>query len=213
MVKKIIAFEGHNGVGKSTIGNEFAKKIRARFIYGVDEDSLTNGLKEKFIMKAKWYPSALHFIAGTMETKRKLDEVSTEEVVVLDRSYWSTLAVIWDRNEKDKNKILNIFSDGRKFLPVPDIIFILKASYETCNERINSKNTKDKNLDKVVNKKYYDKEKNFYNWLIQNKDEKTTIISIDTDNMSKEDVYNACLKEYKKTIREEIKNEGYNKIN
>lgn len=193
----IIAFEGHNGVGKSTVAKNFSNITKGKFLYGVDEESLENGLKEKFIMDAKWYPSALHFIAGTMETKRKIDEIYKKKLIVLDRSYWSTLAVIWDKPFKDRNKILNIFYAGEEFLPIPDILFILTASYEKCNERIANKKAFDKKLDSVVDRKYYDKEMSFYNWLLLNKHEKTEICKIDTTELREEEVLNICMKKYK----------------
>ena len=197
----IVAFEGHNGVGKSSVAKKFSNIVGGKLLYGVDKDSLENGLKEKFIMHAKWYPSALHFIAGSMETKRKIDEFYKDEIVVLDRSYWSTLAVIWDKPFKDITKVLSIFYMGEDFLPIPDILFILTASYEKCNQRINNKKALDKRLDSVVDRKYYEKEQSFYNWLSLNKHEKTKAYSIDTSNLKKDEVLNICIEKYKELRR------------
>lgn len=191
----IIAFEGHNGVGKSTVAKLVASKINAKYMYGVDRDSLENGLKEKFIMNAYWYSSALHFLAGCMETKRKIENEYKEDLFVLDRSFWSTLAVQWNRKEEDKKRILNIIRDGAEFLPIPNYIFILTAEYETCNNRILSKNNNNEiALDSVVNEEYYNKEINFYNWLKNNKHITSSIITVYTDNKSINEIVDECLK-------------------
>lgn len=198
-MKKVIAFEGHNGVGKSTIAKEFSKRINAKYLYGVDEDSLENGLKEKFIKKASWYASALHFFAGCMETKRKISNEYVEAEFVLDRSYWSTLAVNWDKDENSISKLLQVIEDGKEFLPVPDIIIILTADYLECMNRIKrKKNLLEKDLDSVVDENYYTKEKNFYDWLCKNKDNRTKVIKIDTNNKSIDEVVNECINFYSK---------------
>lgn len=198
-MKEVIAFEGHNGVGKSTIAKEFSKRINAKYLYGVDEDSLENGLKEKFIKKASWYASALHFFAGCMETKRKIKNEYLEERFVLDRSYWSTLAVNWDKDKNSISKLIQVIVDGKEFLPVPDIIIILTADYLECMNRIKrKKNVLEKDLDSVVDENYYNKEKNFYDWLCKNKDNRTEVIKIDTNNKSIDEVVNECINFYSK---------------
>ena len=147
-MNKIFAFEGHNGVGKSSVAKQVAINIKAKYLYGVDEEILISGLKEKFIKKASWYSSALFFLSGSMETKRKIDNEYKENVFILDRSFWSTLAVNWDRNESDKKQLESIVNYGKQFLPIPNIIFILTADYEECNKRINmKKNSSEKDLD------------------------------------------------------------------
>lgn len=196
-MKRIIAFEGHNGVGKSTVALEFSKRINARYLYGVDQDSLNNGLKEKFIKKASWYASALHFFAGCMEIKRKINEEYLEEKFVLDRSYWSTLAVNWEKGKSNIDMLLQIIKDGKEFLPIPDIIIILTADYSECMSRIKGKNSQlEKDLDSVVDEKYYNKEQNFYYWLCGNKDKKTEVIKIDTNNKSIDEIVIICMNFY-----------------
>lgn len=199
MKKFIIAFEGHNGVGKSTIINKLNKimkenNLNSEEFYGVDKDSLNNGLKEKFIMYAEWYPSALHFLAGSMELKRKLQEIKID-ISLIDRSFWSTLAVHWDRGEKEREKILSIIRDGKEFLPIPNIIFLLEASYETCATRIGFKKEDiDKKNDSIVDRDYYRKEIEFYGWLKDNIYYDTVLKSINTENKSAEEIAYECFK-------------------
>ena len=202
-MKKIFAFEGHNGVGKSSVAKQVAINVKAKYLYGVDEEVLISGLKEKFIKKASWYSSALFFLSGSMETKRKIDNEYKENTFILDRSFWSTLAVHWDRSESDRKQLKSIVDYGKQFLPIPSIIFILTADYEECNKRINmKKNCIEKDLDSVVNEEYYLKEKVFYNWLLENNSEDTKIIKIDTTDKSEEEVINICTDYIKKYIKE-----------
>lgn len=202
-MNKIFAFEGHNGVGKSSVAKQVAINIKAKYLYGVDEEILISGLKEKFIKKASWYSSALFFLSGSMETKRKIDSEYKENIFILDRSFWSTLAVHWDRNESDKEQLKSIINYGKQFLPIPNIIFILTADYEECNKRINmKKNCAEKDLDSVVDKAYYLKEKYFYNWLFEKNNEDTKIIQIDTTTKREEDVINICTDYIRKYIKE-----------
>lgn len=202
-MNKIFAFEGNNGVGKSSVAKQVAINIKAKYLYGVDEEILISGLKEKFIKKASWYSSALFFLSGSMETKRKIDSEYKENIFILDRSFWSTLAVHWDRNESDKEQLKSIINYGKQFLPIPNIIFILTADYEECNKRINmKKNCAEKDLDSVVDKAYYLKEKYFYNWLFEKNNEDTKIIQIDTTTKREEDVINICTDYIRKYIKE-----------
>ena len=196
-MKMIFAFEGHNGVGKSSIAKEVAKKINAKYLYGVDQDVLKRDLKETFIKDAYWYASALFFLSGNMETKRKIENVYKEDVFVIDRSYWSTLAVHWDRDKDDVEAVKSIIKNGEKFLPIPNIIFILTADYNTCKERIDKKTDKvGKDLDSVVDEKYYTKEKNFYKWLATN-NTNSEFVTIDTTNLSEKEVVDICIKNIK----------------
>ena len=65
-----IAFEGHNGVGKTTIAKALSKRLNAKYMYGVDEEVLKNGLKEKFIKDAYWLASALYWsYVNILDTK------------------------------------------------------------------------------------------------------------------------------------------------
>lgn len=202
-MNKIFAFEGHNGVGKSSVARQVAANIKAKYLYGVDEDTLIAGLKEKFIQKSSWYSSALFFLAGSMETKRRIENEYKENIFILDRSFWSTLAVHWDRSESDKKQLESIVDYGKQFLPIPNIIFILTADYEECKKRINmKKDCIEKDLDSVVDEKYYLKEKYFYNWLLENNSEETKIIKIDTTTKSEDEIINICTDYIEKYIKE-----------
>ena len=197
-MKKFIAFEGHNGVGKSTIAQKLAKRINGKYIYGVDTDSLEKGLKEKFIKDAFWYASALHFLAGCMECKRKIEQDNFNNIYIVDRSFWSTVAAHGDKKPEDREMLIKIINYKKEFFIVPNIIFLLGASYDECNIRINSKkNIEERKLDSLVNLEYYNLETNFYDWLINNKDNKTKIIFIDTNAKNIDEILDICVCELK----------------
>lgn len=189
----IIAFEGHNGVGKTTIAKNISYTLGYEYLYSVDKNILENGLKERFIKDASWYASALFFLAGSMETKRNIIENYNNKNVVLDRSFWSTLAVHWDRGDSELRVIKDIIKDAKNYLPIPDVIFLLNADYTSCNDRINSKtDILNKHLDDVVDRDYFQKELNFYDWLRKNNTD-SIIIDIDTNNLSIDEITNLCL--------------------
>ena len=78
-----------------------------------------------------------------------------------------------------------------------NIIFILTADYNTCKERIDKKTDKlGKDLDSVVDEKYYTKEKNFYKWLATN-NTNSEFVTIDTTNLSEKEVVDICIKNIK----------------
>ncbi|OON96923.1 MAG: hypothetical protein ATN36_04645 [Epulopiscium sp. Nele67-Bin005] len=196
-MNRIIAFEGHNGVGKSHVVKNFSRKINGEYYYGIEDSLLQDDLKTTFIKDTYWYASALYFFAGSMHRNYTLQETLKNTDVVLDRSFWSTLAVHWDKGADNITQLLSIVQHGQNFFPIPNIIFILTAPYDECKKRIATKqNLEEKLLDELVDEQYFQKEVEFYNWLTHNNTFNSKIITIDTMDKSPTEVVEQCYKYY-----------------
>ncbi|PRX23228.1 thymidylate kinase [Orenia metallireducens] len=182
----LIAVEGPNGVGKSTLCKRISKKFNAKYCFSTPDKWMEYDIKKRMIFDASWLSSALYFFSGTMEIKRELDnELSCNDLVIMDRSFWSTLAVNWIADFERIDFLLSIVSKGSEFLPIPDIIIILDADYEVCEARINSKTDIGKNLDQVSKESFF-KEKTYYDWLEKELDD---VIRLDTSKSNQDEVF------------------------
>lgn len=177
----IIAIEGANGAGKSTLCKALANHFNTSIKFGVPNIFLQKELKEKMIIDAHWYSSSLFFISGSIEQIKEFRK-SKSEIIISDRSIWSTLSVQTSENPKRLNTLVNITFNLEDIDIEPDITIILRADYKTCRARISKKSTDEQKLDELVNsKEFYQKEDQFYNWLTFQRE---NIINIDVNNIT-----------------------------
>jgi len=177
----IIAIEGANGAGKSTLCRHLSNYFNTSIKYGVPDLFLKKELKEKMIIDANWYSSSLFFISGAIEQIKEFRN-SDENIIIFDRSIWSTLSVQASDNPKNLKPLVDIVFNLEDINIEPDFTIILRANYETCRDRISKKSTDEQNLDELVNRKeFYQKEDQFYNWLTFQRD---NIINIDVNNIT-----------------------------
>lgn len=196
-MSKIIAFEGHNGVGKTTIAEYLGEKYGNKgceHSYGVDERFLKSPLKKVFSCKtqAPWLPSFLYFLTGAMEEYRHISQ--EDKLYIFDRSFWSSLAAQWDQSEEAKQGMYDIIKLGKEFLPIPDLIIILTASFDTCMARMQKRSLTESDYD--VTQKSYALEQDFYHWLEKKQNTEdlfgTAVIRIDTDTLTLEETMAVC---------------------
>lgn len=196
-MSKIIAFEGHNGVGKTTIAKYLGEKYKNEGwiqSYGVDNRFIDSKLKDVFSCKteAPWLPSFMYFITGAMEEYRQISK--KDSVYIFERSFWSSLAAQWDQSEEAKQGMYDIIKLGKEFLPIPDLIIILTASFDTCMARMEHRGLTQSDYD--VTKKSYALEQDFYQWLEKKQNTQdlfgTTVIRIDTDTLTLEESMAVC---------------------
>ncbi len=181
----IIAIEGANGAGKSSLCKRLSNYFNIPIKFGVPDLFLQKELKEKMIVDAHWYSSSLFFISGAIE-QIKAFRNSKEKLVISDRSIWSTLSVQTSENPKRLNSLIDIAFNLENIDIEPDITIILRASYETCRDRISKKSMDEQKLDDLVNsKEFYQKEDQFYNWLTFQRD---NIINIDVNNITESEL-------------------------
>jgi pyruvate kinase len=197
----IIAVEGANGVGKTTLCHALSKHFNSQYRFGVPDVLVEKKLKKKMIMDAHWYSSSLYFIAGAIEQLLECQKLE-ENIVILDRSVWSTLSVHASDSPQKLKKIIDVVYLVPELKIEPDITIILRATYKTCRSRIKNKSENEQELDELVNsKKFYQRENQFYNWLTFQRDK---IINIEVNDMERDEIF-------RKTVQ--IIMEAHDKIN
>lgn len=181
----VVAIEGPDGVGKTSLchlmadGENFTHQT-------LPEQFNQYELKQRMIFDASWMASAFFFLSGVMETKREMD-LNTAETHLMDRSFWSTLAVNWVKDPSRMPALLNLLDTAHEFIPIPNLIIILHASYEECKKRSNSKTDHGKDLDRVSFEQY-EKEIAYYQ-LLENS--VPNVIRINTDGLNQQQVREA----------------------
>lgn len=159
----LISIEGLDGVGKTSVCRALGALSNIRFQTMHKEFNEFN-IKKRMIFEASWMASACFFLSGVMETKREIVSRAGHPVVIMDRSFWSTLAVNWVKDPARIDPILKLYEQMAAFLPIPNKIVVLLADYDECRRRIESKQDKGKELDKVSKEEYL-REVEFYYWL------------------------------------------------
>lgn len=195
----IIAIEGPNGVGKTTLCGSLNRMEGFEYRLGVPPEWMEYNMKKRMIFHASWMASALYFMSGVMEVKRDIKNLD-KKFIIMERSIWSTLAVHWMKDFSRVGPLLNIMKEGHEFLPIPDLTIVLKADYDTCQNRINKKLDESKDFDKDLPREFL-REMEFYDWL---NNQLPNIEIIDTTNLSLEKIEKLVLN----AIRNKTKEEG-----
>lgn len=136
----IVAFEGMDGCGKSTIANKVAKKLgynyeRQRLINLLNIDDNTYNKFIKMIRNSENTKLSFFFYSFRCMLDRDI-----KENTVIERTMMSTY---YFEKEKIKEEEWNMIMDN----PImPDITFVLYASFDTRYKRIYNRNKSDKDL-------------------------------------------------------------------
>lgn len=192
----VIAFEGMDGCGKSTVAKAVAKKVgfnhetqRIISIMDIEDKAFSNLVK--CIRSSKNEHMGFMFY-----TLRCMLDVDSGVNTVVERSMISTYYFEHKKvSEEEFNRVM-------KYNVIPDITFILYASKETRIERIYKRNINDTDLTSMeALEEGYDimlKFANSYN---------IPYICIDTEKYPLEEIINICtsiIKKYQKLNPEEI---------
>lgn len=192
----VIAFEGMDGCGKSTVAKAVAKKVgfnhetqRIINIMDIEDKAFSNLVK--CIRSSKNEHMGFMFY-----TLRCMLDVDSGVNTVVERSMISTYYFEHKKvSEEEFNRVM-------KYNVIPDITFILYASKETRIERIYKRNINDTDLTSMeALEEGYDimlKFANSYN---------IPYICIDTEKYPLEEIVNICtsiIKKYQKLNPEEI---------
>jgi thymidylate kinase len=161
----IIALEGPNGVGKTTLCARLAASLCAPSCLGTESAWLSRAFKTRMIRDAEWFASAMFFLSGCFEQVRGLCS-SGASLVIMDRSLWSTLAVHAAERIQRLEAILTMLRPITAEIRVPDLTLVLEASFETCQTRISQKEGVSRALDALTaTEGFHRRECEFYRWL------------------------------------------------
>jgi thymidylate kinase len=88
------------------------------------------------------------------------------DLLVMDRSLWSTLAVQYAHDPARLEKLLAMVDLAADRLITPHLTIVLEAGLETCNRRIANKSNAEKELDALdATEAIHLRECQFYRWL------------------------------------------------
>jgi len=161
----VVALEGPNGVGKSTLGQGLAEGLGVPVKLGTDDAWFSEPFKVRMIRDADWYSSAMFFLSGCFEQMRLLRSYR-DRVVVLDRCLWSTLAVHAAERVERLEAVIAMLRPVSTEIQVPDLTIVLDASFATCQARIANKTGIARVLDDLTGTAvFHAREREFYRWL------------------------------------------------
>lgn len=161
--KNIIALEGNDASGKSTLCAELIRNSYFHFVE-IPGAYITQPFKDYLYLKTSAISSALIFAASLVDRMNIIKKSPPSDLFVQDRSLWSTVAINWVKDSGCAQEVLNIFTSIYQYIPLPGHIFILDVSYETCIERIKNRPESLRKFD-IVSEKAFNRNMDFYLWL------------------------------------------------
>jgi len=161
----VVAIEGPNGVGKTTLVQSLCQSLGAPGCLGIDEAWSAEPFKVRMIRDADWPASAMFFLSGCGEQMR-LVRSRPEPLVIMDRSVWSTLAVQAALEPRRLTVLVAMLGPVAAWVRVPDLTLVLEASLATCQARSAGKRGLARALDGLnATEGYHTREREFYWWL------------------------------------------------
>lgn len=180
---QVITIEGCNGVGKSTLLNNFkGKHLDYECILSVPDVFQTSKDMKKFMLfGSSPLCNALYYLSGSVEVRSRYNAKSKK--IILDRSIWSTFATAYVKEESIIEPLFKCLESIKNYVFIPNKIIILEASYGTCLLRINEKiDGKEFDKDKIHE---FDKKYDFYKLL---KSAGYDVVFINTDSLNQIEV-------------------------
>jgi thymidylate kinase len=167
----VVALEGANGAGKSTVCPLLARAFAAPACLGTDDAWLADAVKTRMIRDAEWFVSAMFFLSGCCERMRLL-RGRPEPLIIMDRSLWSTLAVHSAASVERLETLLALLQPVAAQIQVPDLTLVLEADFATCQSRIARKRGVARQLDDLTGTAaFHAREQEFYRWLARQRPE------------------------------------------
>lgn len=198
----VVALEGANGAGKTTVCRLLSDSLSAPVCLGTDEAWFSDPFKTRMIRDAEWFSSAMFFLSGCFEQMRVLRQ-RPDTLVIMDRSLWSTLAVHGAESAERLEWLLAMLRPLATWIEVPDLTLVLEASFETCQSRIAQKSGEARLLDELTAvHDFHGREKEFYHWLA---DQRSEVLFIDANQDSPQTIAERAAV----LIREKVGSRGF----
>lgn len=148
--KILIAIEGIDAVGKSTIAKELAKKNNYKLIKCPLED--TAYVKQFFEKRLEKFPLSrfLFYLSSIWEVYFTIQQDNLNQIFIIDRYILSTKIYHKVLFSKLKFKIANNFFDPKIFPPEPDLNIILYCDKNVRQKRIYDRRKNNSPVDKLI---------------------------------------------------------------
>ena len=183
-----IAIAGNIGVGKTTMTEKLAIKLKLSPIYeSVDDNPYLADFYEDM---NRWsFNLQVYFLYKRFSNQMEL--LSLNRGFIQDRSLYEDKE-IFARNLKDLKFMSsrdwttykNLFNEITKFLKKPDLIVYLKASTDTLISRINNRK---RDFEKEISSEYIHSLNIYYNeWISKLPEDKVLIVDTDNFNIFKD---------------------------
>jgi thymidylate kinase len=186
----VVAIEGPNGAGKTTLSWALSRRLGVPWCLGTDEAWFAEPLKVRMIRDAEWHASAMFFLSGCFEQLRLLRN-RTDQLVIMDRCLWSTLAVHAAESCDRLEAVIAMLRPIAGEIQVPNCTIVLEASFATCQSRISNKSGTARALDELTaTAEFHARERAFYQWLSR---QTPTVLFLDADQANAEQVADKTL--------------------
>jgi thymidylate kinase len=181
----VVALEGANGAGKTTVCRLLSRRLGAPACLGTAEAWFSDCFKTRMIRDASWFASAMFFLSGCIEQMRVL-RGRPDPLVIMDRSLWSTLAVHGAESPGRLKALLAMLRPVAAQIHVPDLTLVLEADFETCQSRRARKSGTARLLDDLTaTPAFHAREDEFYRWLAR---ERAEVLFLDANQAGPENV-------------------------
>ena len=159
---RYVTVEGLNGVGKSTVVEHYmAEHPDVTCFYPAHPAYLADtAMKKHALFEATPVAGALYYLAALADQLRELEANGglAGRKFLSDRSVWSTLAAAYAKEPTCLDALSHVVAAINYQLLVPQKTIVLKADFETCRSRIESRGKGaewDRDTSIVFDRKYH----------------------------------------------------------
>jgi thymidylate kinase len=212
---KVIAIEGHDGAGKTTLANKLTSLPGVTSVGFLDGNPLARLRKDVDVPGIRPIDRFNYYLSGYIHNAQEAREKRLLHHVILDRSIYSTLAVNSALAGKDRRtrRLMRSLVPPILFREIDTLVYLV-ASPETRRQRMQNRTAGDKltNVDEESLKRAEEMDREYrqlirrrrrnpINWITG----KRTII-IKTDNKNENDVYEEVTRKLKINPRRHTNN-------